>query len=313
MSEYRVDLDIFAGPLDLLLYLVRKDEVDIYDIEIARITDQYLGYVEILKNLDIDLAGDFLVMAATLMEIKSAMLLPKTDAEVDEQEDSGDPRSDLIKQLLEYKRFKDAANMLDASAENQSQKFGRPDVIIEKLEPHSEPEVDMDQVSIWDLLAAFDAVMKATGNLADYSNIKDDTPIDLYQIEILDRLQCEGPMVFERLFEGRNNKMAMVGLFLALLELIREKLIWAEQEEEKGSRIYLKALTDVPAEEAVENAIIARTQMLSEEEIQQQEKQERQEIKRAEIPIEELPPKKQAATEVEIVEPVGGAEVDGEQ
>jgi len=118
LADYRVNLEIFAGPLDLLLYLVRKEEVDIYDIPIARITDQYLQYLEILKQLDIDLAGDFLVMAATLMEIKSAMLLPRSDPEQMEAEASGDPRAELIRQLLEYKKFKDAANLLDAAAEN---------------------------------------------------------------------------------------------------------------------------------------------------------------------------------------------------
>ncbi len=113
MADYRVNLDIFAGPLDLLLYLVRKEEVDIYDISIAKITDQYIQYIEILKSLDIDLAGDFLVMAATLMQIKSAMLLPKADPESGllGEEDLDDPRAELIRQLLEYKKFKDAANL----------------------------------------------------------------------------------------------------------------------------------------------------------------------------------------------------------
>jgi len=101
LADYRVNLDIFAGPLDLLLYLVRKEEVDIYDIPLARITDQYLQYLEMLKQLDVDLAGDFLVMAATLMEIKSAMLLPKAEPEQMAQDDSGDPRAELIRQLLE--------------------------------------------------------------------------------------------------------------------------------------------------------------------------------------------------------------------
>ena len=99
MSDYRVNLDTFAGPLDLLLYLVRKEEVDIYDIPIAKVTDQYLRYIEMLQNLDVDLAGDFLVMASTLMQIKSAMLLPKTDAEQMAGEDLNDPRAELIRQL----------------------------------------------------------------------------------------------------------------------------------------------------------------------------------------------------------------------
>ena len=255
MADYRVNLDIFAGPLDLLLYLVRKEEVDIYDIPIAKITDQYIRYIELLKSLDIDLAGDFLVMAATLMQIKSAMLLPKAEPDQLQDDDLSDPRRELIRQLLEYKKFKDAANLLNAAADEQKERYPRPGTIVERLQPDVEPEIDIDQVSIWDLLEAFDSICKATGNVADISRITDDTPIDLYQIEILHRLQAEGPMTFERIFESGTNRMVMVGLFLALLELIREKLIWAEQST--GSSIYLRPLTDEPAEQAVQKAIIS--------------------------------------------------------
>ena len=257
MADYRVNLDIFAGPLDLLLYLIRKEEVDIYDISIAKITDQYIQYIEILKNLDIDLAGDFLVMAATLMQIKSAMLLPKAEPESGllGEDDLDDPRAELIRQLLEYKKFKDAANLLNAAADEQQERFPRPSTIFEQLKPTTEPEVDIEQVSIWDLLEAFDSVCKATGTVRDISRITDDTPIDLYQIEVLHRLQTEGSLTFERVFEARNNRLALVGLFLALLELIREKLVWVEQQG--SSSIYLRALTEEPAEQAVQKAIIA--------------------------------------------------------
>jgi segregation and condensation protein A len=162
MSDYRVDLDIFAGPLDLLLYLVRKEEVDIYDIPISRITQQYIQYLEMLKMLDIDLAGDFLVMAATLMEIKSAMLLPKSDIEEQSQEQGGgDPRAELVRQLLEYKKFKDAANLLQDAAEERQLRFTRSNYILEKVKPQQEPEIDLDQVSIWTLLEAVDAILQA--------------------------------------------------------------------------------------------------------------------------------------------------------
>ncbi|MCP4260184.1 MAG: segregation/condensation protein A [Planctomycetes bacterium] len=257
MADYRVNLDIFAGPLDLLLYLVRKEEVDIYDISIAKITDQYIRYIELLKNLDIDLAGDFLVMAATLMQLKSAMLLPKVEPESGllGEDDLNDPRTELIRQLLEYKKFKDAANLLNAAADEQQERFPRPGTIVEQLKPTTEPEIDIEQVSIWNLLEAFDSVCKAIGTVGDISRIMDDTPIDLYQIEILHRLQTEGPMTFERVFESRNNRLAFVGLFLALLELIREKLVWVEQQA--SSSIYLRSLTEEPAEQAVQKAIIA--------------------------------------------------------
>jgi segregation and condensation protein A len=241
--------------MDLLLHLVRKEEVDIYDIPLAKITDQYIRYIELLKQLDIDVAGDFLVMAATLMQIKSAMLLPRAPGEEIGDDELCDPRAELIRQLLEYKRFKDAANMLAAAADEQGDRFARPDTVIEQLKPAGEPTVDLDQISIWDLLEAFDKMMEATGAKFDISHITDDTPIDLYQIEILHRLQTEGPMSFERIFENRGHRLALVGLFLAILELIREQLIFAEQQQTAG-QIYLRALTQAPAEEAVRKAMM---------------------------------------------------------
>ncbi|MHC4488948.1 MAG: segregation and condensation protein A [Planctomycetota bacterium] len=212
MVDYRVNLDIFAGPLDLLLYLVRKEEVDIYDISIAKITDQYIRYIEMLKSLDIDLAGDFLVMAATLMQIKSAMLLPRAEPEsaLGPDDDLADPRAELIRQLLEYKKFKDAANLLNAAADEQKERFPRPSVIVEQFKSGPDSEIDIEQVSVWNLLEVFDSICKATGAIGDISHIKDDTPIDLYQIEILHRLQTEGPMTFERIFEARLNLLTVI-------------------------------------------------------------------------------------------------------
>lgn len=289
MADYRVNLEIFAGPLDLLLYLVRKEEVDIYDIPIAKITDQYIRYIELLKSLDIDLAGDFLVMAATLMQIKSAMLLPKAEPDQLQDDDLSDPRTELIRQLLEYKKFKDAANLLNAAADEQQERFPRPGTIVEMLKPNAEPEVDIEQVSLWDLLEAFDTICRATGNVRDISSIKDDTPIDLYQIEILHRLQTEGSMTFERIFESRTSRFVMVGLFLALLELIREKLAWVEQASD--SSIYVRALTDEPAEQAVQEAILA-----SESDLAGPDQAEQNE--RPPIPISEIPPESKAAVEI---------------
>ncbi|MBW8038440.1 MAG: chromosome segregation protein ScpA [Planctomycetes bacterium] len=292
MADYRVNLDIFAGPLDLLLHLVRKEEVDIYDIPIAKITDQYIGYIEILKSFDIDLAGDFLVMAATLMQIKSAMLLPPAEPDSDlldgQADDLADPRKELIRQLLEYKKFKDAANLLSDAAASQRERFPRPDSIIEDINPDPEPQIDIDHVSVWDLLEAFGSLMQATGADRAMRHIKDDTPIDLYQIEILHRLQEEGPTSFERIFESKPNRVVMIGLFLALLELIREKLVFAKQSAPLSS-INLRPLTDEPAEEAVQKAILA---------LVEPEKAKLHPTKRIEeppIPIVELSPKSESA------------------
>jgi segregation and condensation protein A len=267
MEEYRVDLEVFAGPLDLLLYLVRKEEVDIYDIPIARITAQYIHYIELMKDLDIDLAGDFLVLAATLMEIKSAMLLPRTETVEGEATDIQDPRAELVRQLLEYKRIKDVANLLADAADQRQQRFTRPDAILSSLKKNDEPEVDLDQVSIWTLLEAFDSILKATGHVSAYSHIADETPIDLYQIEILHRLQTEGPMTFEKVFQDRTDRLVMIGLFLATLELIRDQLISVEQTEIKG-QIYIKAITAVPAEQAVQEAMFSRQKTEQQEAIE---------------------------------------------
>ncbi len=289
MADYRVNLDIFAGPLDLLLYLVRRDEVDIYDIPIAKITDQYIRYIEMLKSLDIDLAGDFLVMAATLMHIKSAMLLPKAEPEQLQADDLADPRAELIRQLLEYKKFKDAANLLSTAADEAKNRFPRPSTIVEQLKPDDELAIDIEQVSIWDLLEAFDSICKAIGSTADISHIKDDTPIDLYQIEILLRLQTEGQMSFERIFESGANRAVMIGLFLALLELIRERLVWVEQAK-SSAQLYLRPLTDEPAEQAVQEAIRATAAETDKEQLSQNQRQ-----KQPHIPIAELPAKRKPA------------------
>jgi len=285
VAEYRVNLDIFEGPLDLLLYLVRKEEVDIYDIPIAKITEQYIRYIEMLKSLDIDLAGDFLVMASTLIQIKSAMLLPKAQPELLQSDDLTDPRAELIRQLLEYKKFKDAANLLSAAADQTMERFPRPGTILEQLKPDAEPQIDIEQLSIWDLLKAFDSILEETGARLDISHIKDDTPIDLYQIEILHRLQTEGQLPFERIFEAKANRIVMIGLFLALLELIRERLVCAEQPKPSAS-IYLRSLTDQPPEQAVQKALLA----LNAEDKNQQPLQTRLKKPPA-IPIEELPKK----------------------
>ena len=228
MSEYRVNLDIYNGPLDLLLYLIRRDELDIYDIPITRITEQYIQYVDLLKTLDPNLAGEFLVTAATLMEIKTRMLLPAPSPEEGgEQGVEIDPRAELVRQLMEYKAFKDAADDLRQARDRRSAMYPRgrtPDL------PDGE-EIDLEDAQVWDLLEAFSNLMAAIGaNRGEHEVIYDDTPVELHEADILDRLAREGPMTFSRVFEGRTAIIELVGLFLALLELIRRRRLLASQD-----------------------------------------------------------------------------------
>jgi len=245
MGEYRVSLDIYHGPLDLLLYLIRREEVDIYDIPIARVTAQYVQYVEMLKALDPNLAGEFLVMAATLMEIKTRMLLPAAPAEEGGADGLDiDPRAELVRQLLEYKNFKDAAGDLRDSARLQAMKHPRS--------PAPEPDqtddapLDLEDIQVWHLLDAFDRLMTAIGQrVTEAEVIYDDTPVELHVADIVDRLEREGAMSFAQLFEGRTNRTELVGLFLALLELVRRKRILATQDRNFG-HIHVHLNPDAP-------------------------------------------------------------------
>lgn len=226
MQDYRIQLDSYSGPMDLLLYLTRREEVDIYDIPIARILEQYLQFIRLLEQLDPESVGDFMVMAATLMEIKSRMLLPRNLPEDAEGEDLLDPRADLVRQLLAYRSFREAAGALGKRAELHMNRFNRPRVDA----PGDGGAVDLDDVQIWDLLQAFNKLMSSVGIKPAVHEVKyDDTPITLHALDISDRLQREGPSLpFSRIFEGRTRGQ-MIGLFLAMLELIRQKRVRVEQ------------------------------------------------------------------------------------
>lgn len=225
-DEYRVQLDMYNGPMDLLLYLIRRDEIDIYDIPIVKITDQYVTYVELLETIDPNAAGEFLVLATMLMEVKSRLLLPKPPPE--SQEEFTDPRLELVRQLLEYKKFKDAADQLRSAAEEQARRFARQPP---EIKPELEGDVEIDSLHMWDLVEAFREVLAKTGRLEPHEIQYDDTPISLHAADIIDRLEREGgSMTFTNVFEGRT-RSECIGLFLALLELIRQRRIRAEQDE----------------------------------------------------------------------------------
>ncbi len=245
-DDYRVQLDIYNGPLDLLLFLIRREEVDIYDIPIAKITDQYVSYVELLRAIDPNAAGEFLVMAATLMEIKSRLLLPRAPAE--SEEELVDPRLELVRQLLEYKSFKDAADRLRAAAEDRSLRFGRQPAGPDR---DAERDFEVESLHLWDLVEAFREVMAKTGRFVPHEVLYDDTPIALHAADLSDRLEREGrSMTFADVFEGRT-RSECIGLFLALLELVRQRRVRVEQDEPFGP-IILHLVDPTPIEEPEE-------------------------------------------------------------
>ncbi|MEC8320777.1 MAG: segregation/condensation protein A [Planctomycetota bacterium] len=237
-DEYTVRLSAFEGPLDLLLYLIRRAEVDIHDIPIVEITDQFLGAIEGLKDedsLDIDAAGEFLVMAATLVELKSRTLAPRRaegedgEGESESLEES-DPRQELVRQLLAYQRYRSAAGDLDDRREAFSSRWPVRIRIGEAREetPSEPPSLELEDVHAGDLFSAFERIMEAIDptRLGEHAVEYDDTPIALHQEDLLDRVQRhpDGRLSLREAFEGRT-RGAMIGLFLALLELARQRKV----------------------------------------------------------------------------------------
>lgn len=233
--EYKVELDIYSGPLDLLLYLIKKNEVDIYDIPIATITEQYLKHLDLLRDLDINIAGEFLVVAATLMLIKSRMLLPKE--EIADDEDEEDPRMALVRQLIEYKRFKDAAGELSERAELQAMKY--PPSYEFKLASDNGDGEPLKEIDLWDLFSAFKKVLAETGAGLTQTIVRDDISIEVYTRDLLSRLRGEKYISFLELFKDNKDRISIIGTFLAVLELTRIGRIVIEQNQLFGD-IYIR-------------------------------------------------------------------------
>jgi segregation and condensation protein A len=225
--SYKIKLAIFEGPLDLLLYLVKKDHLNIYDIPIAKVTDQYLEYMNLMKFLDLNIAGEFLVMSATLMQIKSKMLLPVQESEgALEQED---PREELVRKLLEYEKFKEIAEGLRQRETNQAQVFKRP-----KSDPEDSIKGEKEvyfEASIFDLLSAFSKALKDVPKEAFYEVIKDEFTIEQKTHDILHLLLKEESAKLSDLFGAAKNKLEIIVIFLAILELIRMKEVAIRQKE----------------------------------------------------------------------------------
>lgn len=225
---YKIKLDLFEGPLDLLLYLVKKDHVNICDIPIAEVTEQYLQYLELMRLFDLNIAGEFLVMAATLIHIKSKMLLPPEPNQEESQEEE-DPRAELVKKLLEYQKFKEAANVLRQKELLRQNVFTRMPTSSDK-ENH-EPYFE---ASLFDLISAFSQAMKEIPKELLYEVIKDEFTVEEKIHDLLHVLLNEPVISVHSLFVKARNKFEIVATFLAVLELIRLKEIVIVQKEVFG-------------------------------------------------------------------------------
>lgn len=229
-DDYKVNLEVFEGPLDLLLYLIKKDELDIYDIPIDRITEQYTEYLNVMKMLDLNMAGEFIVMAATLSLIKSRMLLPVEDRSEEETEDEEkDPRWDLVKQLLAYKQIKEAADNLLVLEQRQQNIFGSSGAILVSEEDLKE-EKTLGEIGLFDLIDAFNEVLSRTTlpPIGEIEPIKWSVPD---KIDMIIRLTSNDKKVrFSELFNEKSPRGEIIVTFLALLELLRLRQITAVQD-----------------------------------------------------------------------------------
>ncbi len=231
MQRYQVTLPIFYGPLDLLLFLVKRNEINLLDISIAQITDQFLQYLAVIEFIDVDSAGEFLIVAATLLEMKSRLLLPVSIDE-SEEETGEDPRRELIRQLMEYRKFKDASGKIDQLVQEQEKYLTRKPLGSNQLSGES---TELKSVEIWDLVAAFGRLVRQVKIAQPQTTIIDETPQVVYENLIIDKLHIEHRFPFESLFIPPFQKTKMIGLFLALLELIKRRFVHLEQQEPFGT------------------------------------------------------------------------------
>ena len=236
--SYEIKLDIFEGPLDLLLYLIRKNEIDIYNIPIALITEQYLEYLDMMRSLNLDLAGEYLVLAATLIHIKSRLLLPPAEDE-EEGEEGQDPRAELVRQLLEYQAFKEAALSLEARPLLDRDVFSRGAPAEDPAAVEEEEEATIE-VGIFELVQAFRAIIAGLGK-------SDDLVIDTERMSLTDRineimelLSEKKQLTFTELLGERTDRKGIVYTFLAILELMKLRMIKAYQSGPFGTiRLFL--------------------------------------------------------------------------
>jgi segregation and condensation protein A len=246
LPDYPVKLANFEGPLDLLVHLIRKNEVDVYDIPITLITQQYLAYLDLMQELDLDVAGEFLVMASTLIHIKSRMLVPRIESAEDGEEEE-DPRDALVRRLLEHQKFKAAAELLHEREIVRSAQWTRPDSRVEDLA--GEPIERELEVDLFSLLQAFQSVISRMRERPPVPLPAEIVPIETRIEQLLARLSETEACAFEDLFVDASSRQDLITTFLALLEMIRLKLIRVTQVAAFGAiRVYQRARpADAPA------------------------------------------------------------------
>jgi len=226
-EAYRIRLPNFEGPLDLLLFLIRKEEMDIYDIPIALITRQYLAYIELMKELDLDIAGEFILMAATLIQIKVKMLLPKPEG--GEEEEEGDPRAELVRQLLEYKRYKEVAEDLTDLEDRHRRMFPRTYFEWQKSFKQEGREVVLKEMSLFDLLQAFKSVLDHLPDQSFHSVKTTEVTLEEQIAFLNSMLQDRERIAFSDLMTNLRERIVVIVTFMAILELIRTRRISVHQ------------------------------------------------------------------------------------
>lgn len=239
---YQVRIEKFEGPLDLLLHLIKKNEINIYDIPIALIAQQYLEYIEAMKDLNLNVAGDFLVMAATLLQIKSKMLLPADEAALDE-EDGPDPREELVRRLLEYKTYKEAATRLDGQEKMWREIFSREQA---PTEPVKTDETLLENVSLFDLVDALQGILDRNPGKKLIEIMPDNLTVRERMNVILELLEGKDSVSFVDLFEQTCHRLVVIVTFLAMLELIRLRVARVFQAEAFGPILVSRAFSLVP-------------------------------------------------------------------
>ena len=247
---YQVRIENFEGPLDLLLHLIKRNEINIYDIPVAMIAQQYLHYLEAMEELNLNVAGDFLVMAATLLQIKSKMLLP-ADETADEDEEGPDPREELVRRLLEYKAFKEAARQLDDQEKMWREIFWREQAL--SVEEKVEEDLPLDNVSLFDLVDALKDVLERNPASRLLEIVPDNLTVRERMNLILETLEGKDSVSFAALFEGSSHRMVVVVTFLALLELMRLRVARVFQAETFGPILVSRMFSLVPDPAEIED------------------------------------------------------------